>query len=374
MKLNKDFNQMVRIKDVTRYLESIAPLALQESYDNAGLIVGDSNTEVTKVLVCLDSVEDTIDEAVRLGANLIVAHHPIVFSGLKRFNGSNYVERTVIKAIKNDIAIYAIHTNLDNVPNGVNSIIAKKLGLKNVRILSPKKKGLQKLVTFCPEASLESVKRAIYNAGSGEIGNYSNCSFSVSGTGTFKANNDAQPFVGEIGEVHSENETRIEVVFPSHLQSQVVNALRKAHPYEEVAYDVYSLENTNQYIGSGVIGEVENPTEILAFLREIKETMKAGMVRYTNIKKTQLNTVAICGGSGSFLLSEAKKAGADLFLTSDFKYHEFFDAENQIVIADIGHYESEQYTKELLADFLRQKFSTFAVRISEINTNPVNYL
>jgi len=365
---------MVRIKDVTRYLESIAPLALQESYDNAGLIVGDSNTEVTKVLVCLDSVEDTIDEAVRLGANLIVAHHPIVFSGLKRFNGSNYVERTVIKAIKNDIAIYAIHTNLDNVPNGVNSIIAKKLGLKNVRILSPKKKGLQKLVTFCPEASLESVKRAIYNAGSGEIGNYSNCSFSVSGTGTFKANNDAQPFVGEIGEVHSENETRIEVVFPSHLQSQVVNALRKAHPYEEVAYDVYSLENTNQYIGSGVIGEVENPTEILAFLRIIKETMKAGMVRYTNIKKTQLNTVAICGGSGSFLLSEAKMAGADLFLTSDFKYHEFFDAENQIVIADIGHYESEQYTKELLADFLRQKFSTFAVRISEINTNPVNYL
>ena len=365
---------MVKIKDVTSYLESIAPLSLQESYDNAGLIVGDPNAEVSGVLVCLDSVEESIDEAIKHGANLIVAHHPIVFRGLKKFNGKNYVERTVIKAIKNDIAIYAIHTNLDNVPNGVNSIIAKKLGLKNIKVLVPSNEGLKKLVTFIPEAHVEKVRMAMLDAGAGKIGNYSHCSFSSTGNGTFKANEGANPFVGKIGEIHNEKESRVEVVFPNHIQANVLSALKSTHPYEEVAYDIYSLDNTNPEIGAGAIGELENPVPSKKFLQEIKDTMKAGVVRFTDIHKKEIKTVAICGGSGSFLLSAAKRAKADLFLTSDFKYHEFFDAENQIIIADIGHYESEQYTKELLADFLTQKFSTFAVRISEINTNPVNYL
>ena len=365
---------MAIIKDITSYLESIAPLSLQENYDNAGLIVGDPNTEVTGVLVCLDSVEESIDEAIKLGANLIVAHHPIVFKGLKRFNGSNYVERTVIKAIKNDIAIYTIHTNLDNVPNGVNSIIAKKLGLKNVRVLSPVSEGLKKLVTFVPELHVEKVRIALLDAGAGQIGNYSHCSFSSTGNGTFMANEGANPFVGKIGELHTEKESRVEVVFFAHNQEQVLSALFDSHPYEEVAYDIYSLDNVNPEIGAGAIGELENPIEINSFLQHIKETMQAEVVRFTHPHKNQIKRVAICGGSGSFLLSAAKRAKADLFLTSDFKYHEFFDAENQIIIADIGHYESEQYTKVLLADFLTQKFSTFAVRISEINTNPVNYL
>ena len=365
---------MVKIKDVTSYLESIAPLSLQESYDNAGLIVGDSNTEVTGVLVCLDSVEESIDEAIANGANMIIAHHPIVFRGLKKFNGKNYVERTVIKAIKNDIAIYAIHTNLDNVPNGVNSIIAKKLGLKNIKVLSPQSEGLKKMVTFIPEANVDQVRMAMLNAGAGKIGNYSHCSFSSTGNGTFKANEGAKPFVGEMGEIHSENEVRVEVVFPLHKQASVVSTMIETHPYEEVAYDIYSLDNTNPEIGAGAIGELEIPVPAKEFLQQIKDKMKAGVVRFTHIHKKEIKRVAICGGSGSFLLSAAKRAKADLFLTSDFKYHEFFDAENQIVIADIGHYESEQYTKVLLADFLTQKFSTFAVRISAINTNPVNYL
>ncbi len=365
---------MVKVKDVTQYLEEIAPLSLQESYDNAGLIVGNPNVAVTGVLVCLDSVEATVEEAKRLGANLIIAHHPIVFKGLKRLNGSNYVERTVIKAIQNDIAIYAIHTNLDSVPNGVNSIIAHKLGLKNVRVLSPQESGMKKLVSFCPPNHTNGVLEALFNAGAGEIGNYSHCSFSNVGEGTFKPNQGANPFLGEVGQLHADKEMKIEVIFSNHLKNPVIAALKKAHPYEEVAYEIYQLENANSDIGFGAIGDLEMDTDTLGFLGDIKRVMKAGVVKYTSIQKTTIKRVAICGGSGSFLLSAAKNAGAELFLTSDFKYHEFFDAENQIVIADIGHYESEQYTSTLIADFLTQKFSTFAVRVSEINTNPVNYL
>ena len=365
---------MTKIKDVTNYLESIASLSHQESYDNAGLIVGDDNVDVTGILVCLDSIEETIDEAKKLGVNLVVAHHPIVFKGLKRFNGSNYVERTVIKAIKNDIAIYAIHTNLDNVPNGVNGMIAKKLGVENGRVLIPQQGKLIKLITYCPVNKVTEVLDALFAVGAGNIGNYSHCSYSSEGRGTFMANDEANPFVGNKGEVHKERETKIEVIVPIHLKSVVIDALLKSHPYEEVAYDLIPLQNTNFNTGGGVVGELKEEMSTIEFLEKIKEVMKAGVVRYTDILKPTIKTVAICGGSGSFMLSAAKKAKADLFLTSDFKYHEFFDAENQIVIADIGHYESEQYTSELLSELLTQKFSTFAVRISGINTNPVNYL
>jgi len=365
---------MITVKQVTNYLEGIAPLSYQESYDNAGLIVGDSNAKVTGILVCLDSVEETIDEAKKMGANLIVAHHPIVFKGLKRFNGSNYVERTVISAIKNDIAIYATHTNLDSVLNGVNSIIARKIGVKNLQILAPQKNGLKKLISYVPKAKKDDVLESLFNAGAGHIGDYSHCSFSHDGVGTFKALGNAAPYVGVKGEIHYEEESRIEVMFERYKQGAVIRALLEAHPYEEVAYDVLSLDNENNRVGLGVIGELDEETPTLEFLTKIKSNMNAGVVKYTPIVKSHVKRVAICGGSGSFLLSAAKRSKADLFLTADFKYHEFFDAEKQLVIADIGHYESEQYTSELLTDFLKQKFSTFAIRISEINTNPVNYL
>jgi dinuclear metal center YbgI/SA1388 family protein len=365
---------MTRIKDITNYLEGIAPLAYQESYDNAGLIVGNPNTEVKGVLVCLDSIEETIEEAQRIGANLIIAHHPIVFKGLKRLNGSNYVERTVISAIKSDIAIYAIHTNLDSVLNGVNAKIAEKLGVKNLRILDPQKSGLQKLITYVPKSDASEVLNGLFEVGAGHIGNYSHCSFSQNGTGTFKPLENTNPYVGEIGELHKEEESKVEVVFESYLQGTIVKTLNEIHPYEEVAFDIMSLENRNTTVGLGVIGELEDEIPAIEFLQRIKTNMKAGVVKYTPIVKSHVKRIAICGGSGSFLLSAAKRNKAHLFLTSDFKYHEFFDAEKQLIIADIGHYESEQYTSELLVDFLKQKFSTFAIRISEVNTNPVNYL
>ena len=370
----KKVTVMTLIKDIIRYLEEIAPASLQESYDNAGLIVGDHETQVTGVVVCLDSVEDTVDEAISLGANLIVAHHPIVFKGLKRFNGKNYVERTIIKAIKNDIAIYAIHTNIDSVLGGVSGKIAEKLGVKNCEILSPKTNRLLKLETYVPVNQVELVKNAMFEAGAGNVDNYANCSFMTEGKGTFKAKKSATPYVGEIGKDHTEAEIKIEVIFNRDKKNRVLDALLSSHPYEEVAYNILSLENVNRNEGLGVVGELVDEMNVLEFLEIIKSKMKAGVVRYTQPPKSTIKRVAICGGSGSFLLSEAKKMDADLFLTSDFKYHEFFDAENQIVIADIGHYESEQYTSELIYDFLTQKFSTFAVRISVINTNPVNYL
>ena len=365
---------MTKIKEVVSFLDGVAPSSLQEEYDNAGLIVGDFNEEVTGILVCLDSVEETIEEAIKEGCNLIVAHHPIVFIGLKRFNGSNYVERTVMKAIQNKVAIYATHTNLDSMKDGVSWKIAEKLGLRNVRVLSAKGKRLLKLEAYVPKDFAAGVLEAMFSAGAGRIDNYSECSFSQEGTGSFKANEDARPFVGAKGERHLEKETKVEVVVGTDEKHKVIAALNKAHPYESVAYYLFSLENTHPTQGLGVIGDLAEERETMLFLGQVKDIMKAGVVRYTSPLKTNVKHVAVCGGSGSFLLSTAKKAGADIFLTADFKYHEFFDAEKQIVIADIGHYESEQYTSELLSEILSQKFSTFAVRISAINTNPVNYL
>ncbi len=365
---------MTKIKEVTSFLDRVAPSSLQESYDNAGLIVGDYNATVTGIVVCLDSVEQTVEEAIRVGANLIVAHHPIVFKGLKRFNGSDYVQRTVIKAIQNNIAIYATHTNLDSVENGVSWKIAKKLGVRNLKVLSPKGGRLMKLETFVPGKDAETVMEAMFKAGAGSIGKYSECSFVTEGKGTFLANAGANPHVGEIGKRHQEQEIKVEVVFSVDDQSAVISVLLDTHPYESVAYFLFKLENEHPTQGLGVVGEIDQEQETLEFLSKIKEVMKAGVVRYTKPVKSMVKRIAICGGSGSFLLSAAKKAHADIFLTSDFKYHEFFDSENQLVIADIGHFESEQYTSELLYEILSQKFSTFAVRISAINTNPVNYL
>jgi len=362
------------VKQVSQYLESIAPLSLQESYDNAGLIVGNPKTEVTGVLCCLDSTEEIIDEAIEKGCNLVVAHHPIVFGGLKKLNGKNYIERTVIKAIKNDIAIYAIHTNLDNVyKQGVNQRISEQLGLTNLKILSPKKGLLKKLFTFCPSKNADEIQQAMFNAGAGHIGNYDSCSFNIEGFGTFRGGENTNPHVGKKGELHKEGETKIEVVFPAYLQGKIVSALLNAHPYEEVAYDIISLENKHLQVGSGMFGELETELDEVSFLQLLKDKMQAKCVRHTALRSKKIKKVAVCGGSGSFLLNNAIGAGADVFVTADYKYHQFFDADNQIVIADIGHYESEQFTINLLSEILSQKFANFAVFSTERNTNPVNY-
>lgn len=365
----------MRIKEITQFLEEIAPLNLQESYDNAGLIVGNKNTECTGALVCLDAIEAVVDEAIARNVNLIIAHHPIVFSGLKRFNGKNYIERTVMKAIKNDIAIYAIHTNLDNVYHkGVNERICQKIGLENLEILAPKKGILQKLITFCPTTAAENVRQAIFDAGAGQIGAYDLCSFNIEGKGTFRAGENASPTIGEIGKMHTESEIRIEVIIPNYLSGKIIKALKKAHPYEEVAYYLQALENKHQEIGAGMIGELKHPKDEINFLYHLKDAMQLKSLKFTALRNRNIKRVAVCGGSGSFLLNAAIGAGADIFITADYKYHQFFDADGRIIIADIGHYESEQYTIQLLSELLIEKFSNFAVLSTEVNTNPVNYL
>jgi len=362
------------IKDITYYLETIAPLAFQESYDNAGLITGNANWECTGALLTLDSLEATVDEAIEKNCNLIIAHHPIVFRGLKKINGKNYVERTIIKAIKNDVAIYASHTNLDNVHTGVSKRICDQLGLVNTKILAPKSNLLKRLTVFCPHKQAEEVRNALFSAGAGNVGAYDQCSFNQEGTGTFRGGAHTNAFVGKKGEIHFEPETKIEVIYPAHLERGIIAKMIQAHPYEEVPYNLISLTNTHQLVGSGMYGELENPMDEMEFLQHIKVKMKAKMLRYTNLLDKPIKRVAVCGGAGSFLLGAAKGVKADIFVTADYKYHEFFDADNQLVIADIGHYESEQYTIELFAEIIRKKFANFAVYLTGINTNPVNYL
>ncbi|CAN5334712.1 Nif3-like dinuclear metal center hexameric protein [soil metagenome] len=363
-----------KIKDVTAYLESLAPVVYQESYDNSGLLTGDPNAEVRGILVTLDCTEAVIEEAIRVNCNMIVAHHPILFKGIKKLTGKTYVERTLIKAIRHEVAIYAIHTNLDNVHEGVNKMIAEKIGLKNTKVLLPRGDTLSKLETFIPKESLEAVMEALHAAGAGQIGNYKNCSFQSEGTGTFQPNENASPFIGKTGQAERVNELKVEVLFPSHLRPGILSALQRSHPYEEVAYYITKLDNTNQEVGAGLIGELDVDVEPIIFLQRLKQHMNLSVVRHTALSAKPVRRVAICGGAGSFLLGEAIAQEADVFVSSDFKYHEFFDAEGKITIADIGHYESEQFTKELLNKVLSKKFTTFAINFSKTVTNPISYL
>ncbi|QJD98382.1 Nif3-like dinuclear metal center hexameric protein [Mucilaginibacter robiniae] len=363
----------MKLAELTAYLESLAPLAYQEDYDNSGLIVGNGNQEITQGLISLDCTEAVVDEAIATGCQVIISHHPIVFKGLKKFNGKTYVERVVEKAIRHNIALYAIHTNLDNMMDGVNARICQTLGLKNCRILSAKQNILKKLVTYAPHSHAQAVRSALFKAGAGQVGNYSECSFNADGTGTFKGEENTNPYVGERGRQHHEPETRIETIYPAHLESKILMALFLNHPYEEVAYDLYQLTNQHQQVGAGMVGELEIGADEKAFLQHLKDRMKASVVRHTELTGKPVKKVAVCGGSGGFLLKQAIAAGADVFVTADYKYHEFFDAEGKIVIADIGHFESEQFTQHLLYEIIQKKFSNFAVRLTEINTNPIKY-
>ncbi len=365
---------MVRISDITDFLEQSAPISLQEEYDNAGLLTGNKNQELKGVLISLDATEDVIDEALRLGFNLVISHHPIIFRGLKKITGSNYVERVIIKAIKNDIALYAIHTNLDNVKNGVNKKIADRLGLSDARILNPKTSGLLKLVTFVPKENVLDVLNAMHDTGAGVIGDYDHCSFRMKGTGRFKPNENANPHIGERNEIEEVDEERIELIYPEHLGPKVLVALKASHPYEEVAYYIHKLANKVEDVGSGMIGHFETPMNMKDFLLLLKEKFNLEQVKYTPLQGRKIKKVAVCGGAGSFLIKAAKNAGADAFVSADIKYHEYFDAEGKILIADIGHYESEVFTKELIFELLKKKFSNIALQLSEVITNPIKYI
>lgn len=362
------------VREIAELIEQFAPIGLQENYDNSGLLVGNAETRVNGVLICIDVTEEIISEAVSYGCNLIVSHHPLIFGGIKRITGQNAVQRCIILAIKNDIAIYAAHTNIDNAPNGVSFRMGSLLGLRNMKVLQPLSGALCKLVTFVPKLHLSKVHEALFEAGAGHIGNYDSCSYNTDGYGTFRALPDSKPFVGKPNVLHTEPEVRIEVILPTHITSKVVNALLSVHPYEEVAYDIIPLQNDWHNAGTGITGELDLEVPENEFLQRVKSVFNCGIIRHSAFSGKKIKKIAICGGSGISLLNNALKENADIFITADVKYHDFFEAENRILIADIGHFESEQFTKQIFYEIITKKMPTFAVRISETNTNPVNYL
>ena len=364
----------MKIKEVIDALEMFAPLPLQDGFDNAGLQVGLTDTEITGALLCLDVTEAVVDEAVMLGANLIVSHHPLIFKGYKTLTGRDYVERCIIKCIINGIVVFSMHTNLDNAVGGVNYKIAEKIGLRDVRILEPKADSLLKLVTFVPTAHADAVRQALFDAGCGSIGNYDSCSYNLEGQGTFRAGEGTNPFCGERGKLHREPEVRIETILPAFRKAAALKALIAAHPYEEPAFDFYPLKNSWEQAGSGVIGTLPEPETETDFLRRIKRIFEVGCVKHSRLSGRLIRTVALCGGAGAFLLPKAVAAKADVFITGEVRYHEWFSYSGSLLVAEIGHYESEQYTKEIFRKILQEKFPTLTVHKTCVNTNPIKYM
>jgi dinuclear metal center YbgI/SA1388 family protein len=364
----------MKLSEVINVFESVVPLAYQESYDNAGLVAGDTGMEVSAALLCLDVTEEVIEEAVQLGANLVISHHPVIFQPLKNIAGNSHTARILLSAIANKVALYSVHTNLDNIYGGVNHKICKKLDLRNLKVLAPLQNGLMKLVTFVPSAKASDVRQALFKAGAGNIGGYDSCSFNIEGKGSFRAPEGSNPYTGEIGKLHFEDETRIETVFPAVLKSRIIDALLKAHPYEEVAYDIFPIMNAYELAGAGMIGELKEPEEVLDFLIRVKETFGCKVLRHSPLTSQTVKKIAVCGGSGAYLIPEAVSAGADVFITGEIRYHQFFDAEKRIVIADTGHYESERFTIEIFYEILIKNLPNFAVHFSTINTSPIYYI
>jgi dinuclear metal center YbgI/SA1388 family protein len=362
------------LKELAAYLDSEIPLSFQESYDNSGLQVGSPDDEKSSALLTLDVTEAVIREAAASGCDVIISHHPLIFGGLKSIGGKTATERIISEAIKRNIAVYSAHTNLDAFDGGVSMRLAGELGLKDVRVLSPLKNRLLKLVAFVPESHLDNVRNAVFEAGAGVIGNYDRCGFTLKGTGSFRGGEDTNPFSGKKGSESFVNELRFETILFSHNISRVVKALLASHPYEEVAYDLYPLVNANIRAGMGAIGITDADYDEIEFLNAVAEKLGAAGVRYSQLTGKKVRKVALCGGSGSFLLGEAIAAGADAFITGDIKYHTFAEAENKILIVDAGHYETEKFATGIIYDLIIKKFPKFAVRFSGTNTNPINYL
>jgi len=374
MKSKTNYSHNMNVKEIITALEEFAPPQLQEDYDNTGLNIGNPNAEITGILLCIDITEDVVDEAIDNKCNMIVSHHPLIFGKLKKITGSDYVERCIIKAIKNDISIYCGHTSFDSVEKGVSYKICEKLRLQNLNILSPKKNFLKKISVFIPEKHAEKVRLSMFEAGAGSIGNYNHCSFNVSGNGSFKAGENTTAYVGKKGVVHYEPEIKTEMVFPAHLESRIISAMLSAHPYEEVAYDIFSIDNNWGKAGLGMTGETIKPLEEKELLEILKEKFNIKNIRHSKLLGTKINKIAVCGGSGAAFINTAINSGAQVFISGDIKYHDYFLTENKILIIDIGHFESEQFTKEIFYDIIMKKKPNFAVRFSKINTNPIkNY-
>jgi dinuclear metal center YbgI/SA1388 family protein len=363
----------MKLADLVKAFDEFASFSLQENYDNSGIQYGQPNRLVNKGLICVDVTEAIIEEAIEKGCDVVISHHPLIFCGIKKLTGKHYTERVLVKAIQKDIAIISVHTNLDTIFSGVNNILAQKLGLENLALLQERQGLMKKLVTYCPADKAEGVRAAIFEAGAGHIGEYDCCSFNMHGEGSFRAGDNADPYVGEKGELHFEKEVRIETILPAWKQNAVIDALIRAHPYEEVAYDMYAMDNSFNKAGTGMMGTFKDPLSEKEFLTRLKKVLGSGCIRHSELTGKQIRKVALCGGSGSFMREKAIAAAADAFVTADIKYHDFFDADGKILLADVGHYESEQFTKEILHDVVRKKFTNFALLISDRSTNPVRY-
>ncbi len=366
----------MKISEVISKLEQWAPRALQEGYDNAGLLSGDADEECRGALCCLDITQKVLEEALEQNCNLIIAHHPLVFQSIKSLAGNTLVNRLLVFAIKNNVAVYAFHTNLDNVLSGVNAAFANKMGISPIgrQILYKKSRQVAKLYTYVPKTHHLQVQKALYATGAGQIGLYENCSFSALGTGTFRPMEGSKPFIGSTdGPLETLEEIKLEVIFPVWLKENVLQALHNAHPYETVAYEIVITENTHPETGSGLIGNLEYPLEETEFLSLIKAKFHLSVIKTSPLMNKKVQKVAICGGAGSFLISHAIRQGADVFITSDLKYHDYFEADGKILLMDIGHYESEVATVELMTGYINSKFPNFAVLKTKVITNPVQY-
>ena len=361
------------VKDVIDHLDEFAPLCYAEEFDNVGLIIGDYNQKVKGILVTLDSTEIVVEEAIKKKCNLIISFHPIIFNDLKSITKKNYVDRVIHKAIKNDIAIVAIHTALDNSIIGVNSTICKRLKIKDSKILIPKEKTIKKLTTYIPYKNVERLKSEIFKIGGGSIGKYENCSFSYEGMGSFKGNEQSSPKIGEKLKFTEVKEICVNITFLKHLEQRIINVLKDNHPYEEIAYEIITLDNYNQNIGMGMIGNLDKPMQENNFISFVKKQMKSSSIKHSKRLGKKIQKVAVLGGSGSFGIENAINSGADAYVTSDLKYHDYFRAEDKLLLLDIGHYESEQFTKKLMFDFLTKKIPNFAIVLSKTNTNPIKY-
>ena len=374
---------MPTVADLTAALETLAPPALQMAYDNSGLLVGEPDTEITGVLITLDCLEATVEEAIDTGCNVIVAHHPIVFGGLKRLTGRTYVERVVMRALRAGVALYAIHTNLDSVlAQGVSGRLAAKLGLRGVTTLQPTAGALQKLAVYVPAdpaGLVDRVAAAMWAAGAGQIGHYDEASFRTAGTGTFRPLAGAEPAIGSApavdgtgaaGDREAVSEHKLEVVVPRVLAKAVLRAARAAHPYEEMAYDLYDVAGAHPDYGMGAVGDLHTDMAYDAWLDYLCARLELTGLKVTADTGRPIRRVAVCGGSGASLLGAARASGAQAFVTADFKYHEFFDAEGELVVCDVGHYESERHTTQLLYEYISTRFGTFAARMTQLDTNP----
>lgn len=360
------------LKEFIRQLEAEIPSAIQESYDNTGLQVGNINAEVSKALICMDITYEVLEEALTQSCDLIISHHPLLFHSIKRIDASRNPGKLIHFAVKNDIAIYSLHTSIDKYQFGVSYALAERLNLLEIRVLQPEKDLLKKLVTFCPTAQSASLRNALFNAGAGHIGNYDSCSFNIEGKGTFRALEGTNPYVGKPGELHTEDESRIEVIFPKWKKESLLKALLANHPYEEVAYDIYPLENNLENTGLGAIGNLKTSIEAKDFILKIQKEFNNNPLRF-NKYSGKISRVAVCGGSGASLLEHAISAGADAFISADMKYHDFQAASERILMIDAGHYETEIQVLHLIKELISEKIPTFASLISETDTNFVRY-